>query len=725
MRACTDDDAPNRDERLARLLAPRSVAVVGASQRPGWGRTTIENLDTIGFAGEIYPVNPRYDSVGERTCFPSLRELPSVPDAVVFAIPAERVPAGVAEAVAVGVPAAVVYASGFGAAGEGEGGVTSDEGLRAKLVESCRDKIALLGPNCLGSINYARRSCLYGITMPFAHAGSESGLGLVAQSGNMALTLAGANRGVRLTHLISCGNQVELTASDLLGALLAEPSIRALAALIEGVPDPVALGVVLEQAADRDVPVIVLKVGRSELGRAATVAHTGTLSGSDTLYRSFFRQHGAIQVEDLDELLATAALMTAARRPGSGGVAVFASSGGECGLISDLAESAGVELPPLATPVAESLREMLPPYGRPSNPLDITAGGWGDAALYADVVEALARQGDYDTVVSVADSPSLEDGAPEGFWGIVDGLSEGARRAGPTGPVVALLDTIGDVDREVPLRAAAGGVVPLAGLRPGLVALGRARWRADWLSRREDGPPVVLPRRPEIERVEAILSGAADGPLGEDLSLEVVAAYGIATPRRRLVASTAEAVRAASEIGFPVVAKVSARGTAHKTEVGGVIVGLSSPAQVEAAAERLLSLARGLDPTAGAVLVEEQLDARLELIVGGTQDDAFGVATLLGLGGVLTEAIDDVVHRFGVLTHREAEAMIRELRAARLLDSPRQNAPIDRRALGAVLVSVSCLLTDHPPIRELDLNPVVMDPRSGRIVALDALVVLG
>lgn len=718
-------EGPDREEQLQRLLDPRAVAVVGASQRPGWGRTTIENLEKIGFAGEIIPVNPRYDSVAGHRCYASLGELPIVPDAAVFAVPAERVPDGVAEAVSLGVPAAVVYASGFGAAGEGEGGDTSSDGLRSRLKSAADGKIALLGPNCLGSINYARRAALYGITMPFVHAGTESGLGLVAQSGNMALTIAGANRGVRLTHLISCGNQVELTASELLGGLLRDQSVRALAALIEGVPDLERLGSVLEEAADNDVPVIVLKVGRSELGRAATVAHTGTLSGSDALYRSFFRQHGAIQVDDLDELLATAALMTAARRPGRGGVAVFASSGGECGLISDLAESVGVELPPLRKDVREALFDKLPSYGRASNPLDITAGGWGDADLYAEVVEMLGRQEGVGAIVSVADSPSLEgSGVPDGFWGIVDGLAEGARRLGPDGPVVALLDSIGDIERDVPLRAEREGVVPLAGLRPGLVALATARRRAEWLGRRARVSAAPRSRRPEAEIVDAALAGIGGGPLEEDTSMTIVSAYGIPTPRRRLALTAEEAVLVADEIGYPVVAKISAKGAAHKSDLGGVALGLSSPAAVEEAAGRLLALARGQDPAHGAVLVEQQISGGIELIVGGKRDASFGVVTLVGLGGVLAEAIGDVVHRFGLLSLPEGETMLEELRAARLLDGYRGSGRVDRRALAALLASVSALLSDHPRIAELDLNPVVTDESSGRVVALDALVVL-
>jgi len=222
----------SRPEQLSKLLNPASVAVVGASARPGWGLQTIQNLDGLGFAGPVYPVNPRYPEVAGRPCFPSLRDLPQRPDAVAIAVPADAVPATIEEAIACGIPAAVVYASGFGARGEGEGGDAGPGSVRERLAAALAGgQIAVQGPNCLGLVNYARRAAMWGITVPLDHAGTGRGVALIAQSGNMALTLSGASRGMPLTHLASCGNQLDVTAAELISGCLADPAVRGIAVI--------------------------------------------------------------------------------------------------------------------------------------------------------------------------------------------------------------------------------------------------------------------------------------------------------------------------------------------------------------------------------------------------------------------------------------------------------------------------------------------------------------
>jgi acyl-CoA synthetase (NDP forming) len=255
----------------------------------------------------------------------------------------------------------VIYASGFGAAGQGEGGDSGSTGPRQRLFRLIADsRIAILGPNCLGMVNDTARTALWGITMPFTHAGTESGVAVVAQSGNIALTLSGSNRGFALTHLISCGNQFGTTAADLIGACLREPAVRVVAAILEGIPDVAAFRHVAEDAAERDIPLIVLKIGKSPKGSAATIAHTGTLSGEPALYRALFRQYGIIQVEDLDELVSAAALLSAKPRARATGVAFLASSGGECGLISDLSHALGVAVPDIPPEIAGRVAKLLP-----------------------------------------------------------------------------------------------------------------------------------------------------------------------------------------------------------------------------------------------------------------------------------------------------------------------------------------------------------------------------
>jgi acetate---CoA ligase (ADP-forming) len=733
----------DRSDQLAKLLNPASVAVLGASQRAGWGLTTIQNLDGIGFAGQIYPVNPRYQEVAGRQCFPSLRDLPQPPDAVVIAVPAAGVPAAVEEAAECGAGAAVVYASGFGAPGEGEGGTTGPDSLRARMRGFSADKqIAIQGPNCLGTINYARRAAMWGITMPFEHAGAENGVALIAQSGNMALTLAGTNRGFRLSHLVSCGNQFDVTAAELVAASLADPAVRAIAVMLESIPDPDRFRVALLEAAERDVPVVVLKVGTSERARQAAIAHTGSLSGSAAVHRSFFRQYGAVQVDDLDELAATVTVLSAPQRPRGGGVAIFASSGGECGLSSDVAQSVGVVLPDLPENIADELTGLLPDFAHVTNPLDLTAGGWGDAELYGKVIELLARAPGVSSVVGIGDAPTLGGGELVAGWkGIIHGLHAGADRVRASGVVVAGLSSVGDLHPDVPRRLADGGVVPLAGLRPGLSALAKAGWYAQWRAARaqaaatgENGRGAYSGSQAggiagEIGAADAasatrlLLNGKDVGAVAEELAKRVLACYGVHSPGRELAGTAGAAAEAAARIGYPVAMKVAAAGIQHKTEVGGVRLNLRRPDEVTQAADELLDLGRRSDPAA-MVLVEQFVPPGLELIVGARRDEMFGPIVMVGLGGILTEFLEDVSHRLAPVSITDAEAMISELAGRRLLDGFRGQRGADVSKLARLVVAISRLMTDHEEIAELDINPVVADPASGDLLALDALLVL-
>jgi acetyltransferase len=470
-------------------------------------------------------------------------------------------------------------------------------------------------------------------------------------------------------------------------------------------------------------------VGTSERARQAAVAHTGSLSGAAAVHRSFFRQFGAIQVDDLDELAATVAVLTAPRRPRGGGVAIFASSGGECGLASDVAESLGVALPDLPGPVAAELSALLPGYGHVANPLDLTASGWGDAALYEKVIGLLAGVPGVSTVVGIGDAPTLGGGELVAGWdGIIAGLRAGAELVGPAGTVVAGLSSVADLHPDVPAALAAGGVVPLAGLRPGLAALAHAGWHARWraghaASPAENGAPAGPDQAAAVRR---LLDGHGPGPVGEDLAKQVLACYGIASPGRELARSPAAAVAAAGRIGYPVAVKVAAAGVHHKTEVGGVRLDLGSAAGVERAAAALLEVGRRTDPSA-AVLVERFVAGGLELIVGGRRDELFGPLVLVGLGGILAELLADVAHRLAPVTAAEAETMIGELAGRPLLDGFRGRPGASVTRLAGALVAVSRLLSEHEDIVELDINPLVADPASdaGSPLALDALLVLG
>jgi acetyltransferase len=720
-----------RSAQLDLLLRPRSVAVVGASPRQGsWGHTTIANLRQIGFTGSVLPVNPRWADVDGLACYPSIDDLPESPDVAVVAVPAASVPGTIDAAIRRGIPSAVVYASGFGAAGQGEGGATAGTGPKAQLRDLTRVRqIAVLGPNCLGLANYAARSALWGITMPFAHAGTESGVALIAQSGNIALTLSGINRGFALTHLVSCGNQLGVTAAELVGACLRDPAVRVVAAVLEGIPDIAAFRQVAADAAERDIPLIVLKIGRSPKGRAATVAHTGTLSGEPALYRALFRQYGIIQVDDIDELASAAALLSARPRVRASGVAFLASSGGECGLISDLSHALGVPVPDLPPDVAGRIAKLLPDFARISNPLDFTAGGWGDAELYKQLIGELKPVAEIDTIIGVHDAPTLEGNDLDPYWApIIDGLAAGAHAVAGAGKTVANMTSVSDVRSPIPGALAAAGVVPLAGLRPSLSALARISQRSRWSDARATAG--TRPARPGqggvvAAAVPAMLDGHGDGAMTESEAKDVLARCGIRSPRREVAGTAEDAIAAAGRLGYPVVVKVSSAAITHKTDADGVAVGLADAAAVASAATRLLRLAASAEPAAAAeVLVEEMVPPGLELIAGAYRDESFGPVVMVGLGGTVTEILNDVSHRVAPLTPADAVSMIDDLSGSRLLDGYRGSPPADRAALAEILLALSELVLADDRIAEIDVNPLRWEARAGQFVALDALLVL-
>lgn len=714
-----------RPEQLDRLLSPKSVAIIGASPREGsWGRTTIENLRAIGYGGNILPVNPRYDRVAGHECYPDLAALPDVPDAAVVAVAAAAVPDAIESAIEQGVPAAVVYASGFGAAGQGEGGETGQNGPRARLTRLLRDgRIAVLGPNCLGLVNYSARTALWGITVPYAHAGADSGVALIAQSGNIALTVSGANRGFALTHLISCGNQAGASAAELIGACLRDPAVRVIAAVLEGVADPLALRAVLKDAAERDKPVVVLKLGQSAKGQAATMAHTGTLSGEPALYRALFRQYGAIQVDDVDELISAAALLSVTPKVRARGVAVIASSGGECGLISDLSDSLGVPLPEIPPQVAERVATMLPDFARVSNPLDFTAGGWGDSDLYRRLVSELSSVEAIDTIIGVHDAPTLEgDELEDHFRGIVSGLGDGAVVARERDTVVANVTSINDVRSSVPRAFAEAGVVPLVGLRPGLAALAKISRR----TRLRDAGGVEAAAAVHIESARSLLRSVSSGALNEAAAKDVLDAVGIRTPRRRIARTVDAAVQVARELGYPVVAKVSSAAITHKTDIGGVLVGIADDRAMAEGAARILALATAEDPSAPAeILIEEFVPIGGELIVGARRDAQFGPVVMVGLGGVLTELLGDVSHRLAPLTAADARAMPQELAGYRILQGYRGGTAADLEDLERTLLVLGELIAGVPDIVDIEMNPLVWGADGRGFVALDALLIKG
>lgn len=697
------------------LFYPRAVAVVGASPKGGYGLRVLTGLAAHGYAGPVYPVNPNHDTIAGLRAYPDLGALPRPVDAVVIAVPARAVPGVIRQAIAAGAKGGVAFGSGFAEAG------AAGRALQEEVRALCGDHFPLIGPNCLGVMSYPG-AALWAI--PLATPRRPGAVGLVAQSGNMALTLLASSRGLGLAHAVSVGNQAVVDAVDVMGFFLAETGVRAIAAVIEGLADVAKFRRVAARAAERGVPIVALKLGRSEKAARAAVAHTGSLTGADRLYDALFAQHGVIRVDDLDELMQTAALLAADRRPTGPGLGVFASSGGECGLIADVAAAVGVELPDLPRETREALLGLLPPFANPANPLDITASGWGNRGIYGDVAALLGATPGVDIVACIGDTTRLSGPlAVTGWDKMVDGLADARGR---TDKPIALLNTLTDVADALTDALAERGIIHLSGARVAARAIGHAgryaRWQQGHTAPR-DGTAIDAARR---ARALALLPPTGSGGAGESASKELLRCYGIPVPRGGLAGSVEEALALANDVGYPVALKIEADGVHHKTEVGGVALGIASDEQLRVEHAALLARVAAHSPEAQirGVRVERMASGFVELIVGGRNDPAFGPVVVAGLGGVLAEALQDVSTRLAPVDADEARAMLDELRGAALLGPFRGRPAADVAAAAEVIARVSWLLVELTEIQELDLNPVLVGAEGEGCVAVDGLAVV-
>lgn len=708
------DDAASHP--LYPLFYPRSVAVVGASPKGGYGLRVVDALTSFGFAGPIYPVNPNYDEIAGFKAYPEIGAIPEPVDAVAIAVPSRAVPGVVRQAIDAGAKSGIAFGSGFAEAGE-EG-----QSLQIELRALCGDRFPLIGPNCLGVMSYLGDAALWSI--PIGKPRHDGTVGLVAQSGNMALTLMSSSRGLRLAHSVSAGNQAVVDAVDVMSFFLAEPNVRVIAAVIEGLSDVAKFRRVAAQAAERDIPIVALKLGRSEKASQAAVAHTGSLTGSDQLYDALFAQYGVIRVDDLEELGETVKLLSADRRPAGPGLGVFASSGGECGLVSDVAEASGVELPDLLPATREELIGILPPFANPLNPLDITAAGWGNREVYAETATLLAATPGVDIVACIGDTTRVSGPlAATGWDKMIAGMADARDR---TSTPMAVINTLTDASYEMIDALAESGVIHLIGARTAARAIGHAGRYARWQRSRpaDQTEHVIDPGRRAAAL--ALLAPAGSGGVSETTGKALLRLYGIPVPGGGLAATLDEALAQANEAGYPVALKIDAESVHHKTEVGGVALNITSEEQLRTEHAALLERVAARAPGARVrgVQVERMASGLVELIVGGRTDPVFGPIVVAGLGGILTEVLQDAATRLAPVDVVEARTMLEGLRGAALLGPFRGRPAVDVAAAADVIARVSQLLFELPEVRELDLNPVLVGVDGDGCVAVDALAVV-
>lgn len=718
---------------LRPLFAPRSIAVIGASARGGIARTVRDNLAVMGSATRCHFVNPRYEELHDQPCYPSLEALPERPDTVLVALGPQRATAAMEEVARAGVPAAIIPGGGVV-----EGGAAAAR-MQAEVRDiALRHGIALLGPNCMGLVDLTTNAATYiGDVNPWLPRGGVAG---IAQSGSVTDAFIHSGARIGFSRVVGCGAEAVLDACDFLAWCLDDPETLAVILFLEGFKRPERFLALADRAVELDKPIIVVKVGRSRQAQAAAIAHSGSLAGEDRATDAALAAAGVIRCADLDELLETAELVAGTRRlgrrVGRGRAGVVTVSTGEASLIADLAPRTGIDLPAVPDAAREQLLRDLPTLGYVGNPLD-PWGATDTAAAYAAAFEAFAASGAYDVLALVHDFAYRSLPAEVETADVVIGQLVAAVAERPAILPVYVSLTSGEPPPETKARLdAAGGVPLLRGTVEAFTAIASlATWEGHRAGRLAGGPP--RPAWPALARDRTPWGhewnagrGAAPAAVGQRVldehdSLVLVAAAGVPVVASHRAATPAEAVAAARAVGEPVALKLAADGLAHKTDVGGVRLGLAGEEAVSAAAGELLALGRRLEAEGTArprgLLVQPMAAAGLELIAGVRRDPQFGPLVVVGLGGVLAEVLDDVALRLAPISAADALAMLAGLRGAALLDGARGRPPVDRRAVADVLVALGRLAIARPDLAEIDLNPVLAGPAGA--VAVDALVV--
>lgn len=691
-----------RQSNIRRLLKPRHVCIIGGQAMAD----AIARCDAAGFAGEVWVVNPKYETLGGRKCYPSVAALPEAPDATFIAVPREATVEMLKELNARGAGGAICYAAGFAEVG-GEG-----VELQRQLIAAAGD-LAVVGPNCYGILNYLDGIILW----PAGHNGHkvETGCALVAQSGNIALNLTYNDRSVPFAYVITSGNQVVLNVADFVDALAEDPKVTAIGLYIEAISDVPAFSRAAAKALENGKPLVALKAGKSELGSALAMSHTSSLAGSDRMYDALFDRLGVIRVNSVPDLLETMKFISIAGLPKGDSLAVFTCSGGDGLMTADLAEEVGLTLQPHAPDQVADLKAQLPNFASVTNPLDYNTSLWGHQDLLTKCFDTVMR-GDFDAGMLIIDYAVDGETALKACNASVNALIAACLAHGKMPIVTATLPEL----LPAPARAmmAPHHAAPMQGLPEAMRAFAAAARFARQRDRLSKGSAddLVMPATPVLEGKTRIVS-ERDAKLA-------LAAHGLQVPESRVVAA-ADAARAAAELGFPVVVKVAAPVIAHKTEAGAVAVNLKSAAEVEAAVAGMRKSVAAYQPglEIELVLVEAMVrDVVAELIIGIKRDPQFGLALIVGAGGILVEMVEDSALLLLPTKRAVVEEAVRGLKIAKLLQGYRGKPAGDIGAVvDAVMAVAAYAEAQRDNLVELDVNPLMVLPKGA--VAVDALIV--
>lgn len=706
------------------LLNPNSIAIVGASETSFFSSLLLQNLRHFGFVGAIYPVNPKYPEVSGIKCYASLADLPAPPDNVAIIVRRELVLKTVEDAIAVGAKSATIVSAGFGETDEPEW-----KEVEARIRDlSVTHGFPIMGPNCLGAIS--THSNVGALTAPVRGGLHKGNIALIMQSGGLlqGLAMPFYQRGMGLSYAVSSGNNMSLDLSDFIEHFLDDPNTDVICAYVEGFKQPDKFKRVAKKALEIGKPILVLKVGKSEKAAQAALAHTGSLAGSDSVINAIFEKYGVVRVADFDDLIETSAVFASSSRaelPAGSGIGVISGSGGSVSLCSDLAEELGVRMPELSPETKKKLVEALPPSAIVLNPVDATAQILNDFDLYRLTMSTLSEDPKIGVILYLMAVGLASNDVPR-HQKLLDIVIDVAKTIDKPLVITSLMShSLDEWQREFLSAhkefAYTQGVGKTLKAIQSLIDYNEAYHRHRKEKKRASAG---ASRRDEAL---AYLRGVDRTVLTEHETKTLLEIYGIPVSREIRATGEDEAVKAAEAIGYPVVMKIDSPDIAHKSDAGGVKVGIGNEEEVRQAYRDIVAGARRYKPDAEVlgVLVQEFVSGGGETIVGVTTDPQFGPSLMFGMGGVFVEVFEDSVFKAPPIDEREARSMVESIKGYKILKGARGKPPLDVDALVSTLQAIGAMVDElSDVIVEMDINPLIVLPEGGGVKAVDGLLVV-
>jgi acetate---CoA ligase (ADP-forming) len=671
------------------LLDARSVAIVGASPKGRWPMGIFRNLKKA-YGGKVFLINPNYQEIENSPCYPNVAALPEVPEELLILIPTRAVLGALEEAAKLGTKSATIYTAGFGEGDDAKGKE------RAQAMKDLCEKtgFVICGPNCMGSYSLDNGLWTFPTVTPLLKKGP---VGLIFQSGgSLGNWVKGASeRGIGFTHAVSSGNEVSLDLVDYLSFLVDDPDTKVITLMVEGVRRPNEFMTVAQQALNKNKPILVVKLGRSDMGKRQAISHTGALAGADEVFDAVCHRLGLIRCPTLEDLTETTLAFMPGRFPKGSRAAIVVNSGGMKGLICDHCDELTTNLAQLSEKTKEAVRPLIPPELVVENPLECGVAGFGDEQNFINIVKFHAEDDGVDLLAIHGELPRGEKRDPQLFKSLADATDK---------PVIAFgRSTYSCTDESRAFQEEA--VLPfLQAIKPTLRALAGLGLYGE---RKISGVPTLPPASGDVADLE-----------GENLN-KLLQSHGIGLPKQAMAGTAADAAAKAKEIGFPVALKLIAAEVVHKTESGAVVLGLKNAEEVQAEGQKLLSKTLGR----GHLLIQEMVQGT-EVLIGTRTDPQYGPFLMVGLGGIFVEVLKDVSIRLLPIDEREARAMLKELRGYKVLEGVRGQGPRDVDALLKAMVGMSDIFAAHRNhLSDMEINPIMVRAQGGGVAAVDVRLV--